>query len=343
MSSTPNTPAVPEVVKNYPVIEDDGPYASFLDSNRFAHMQRLGGMFAASTLVPQHLQGKTADCTILVEMAMRLNQNPLAFLQKCYIVHGKPGMEAQLVIALMNTSGLFKDPIDYEVEGDDPKDAKYRVRAFAVRKSTGKTLYGPWVDWPTVKAEGWLDKGGSKWKTMPALMFMYRAAAWFSRAHCPEATMGMAMVEELRDMEPDAPAPRKDVTPERTKELAADLAKFKTVSTATVIEGTADATPEPVRVGKPEPEPEPTKEATPEPEPTKPETEKQVEKSGMNPEEELIIKMSEVYGIDLEQAELALEAHCKKTLEKSLTDASYSKMNTKMLKEQINTKKIPTV
>jgi hypothetical protein len=53
-----------------------------------------------------------------------------------------------------------------------------------------------------VKAEGWYDKGGSKWKTLPELMFMYRSASYFSNVHCPETKLGMATVEELRDIVP---------------------------------------------------------------------------------------------------------------------------------------------
>ena len=49
------------------------------------------------------------------------------------------------------------------------------------------------------KEEGWLNKAGSKWKTMPELMLRYRAAAFFSRLYCPEITMGMHTVEEIQD------------------------------------------------------------------------------------------------------------------------------------------------
>ena len=52
-----------------------------------------------------------------------------------------------------------------------------------------------------VKAEGWLNKSGSKWKTMPEVMFYYRAAAFWQRMYAPEISMGFSTVEELRDIE----------------------------------------------------------------------------------------------------------------------------------------------
>ena len=51
-----------------------------------------------------------------------------------------------------------------------------------------------------VKGEGWLDKSGSKWKTMPEQMFTYRAASFFARKYCPDVLMGLQTVEEVRDV-----------------------------------------------------------------------------------------------------------------------------------------------
>lgn len=166
---------------------------------------RFAKCLAGSQFVPATYQGKPHDCLIAIDMAARLNVAPLMLLQNTYVVKGKPGMEAKLVISLVNASGLFTDPLEYEVEGDDPKAKNYRVRAFATRASTGKTIYGPWITWDIVSGEGWDKKDGSKWKTIPSLMFIYRAAAWFTRSHCPEVTMGMLTTDELHDVEDRRP------------------------------------------------------------------------------------------------------------------------------------------
>jgi hypothetical protein len=63
------------------------------------------------------------------------------------------------------------------------------------------------------KAEGWVDKNGSKWKTMPELMIRYRAAAFFGRLYTPEIMMGMQTKEEILDIQ------HADLSPETTKKV----------------------------------------------------------------------------------------------------------------------------
>jgi hypothetical protein len=58
-----------------------------------------------------------------------------------------------------------------------------------------------------VEAEGWHKRDGSKWLTIPEIMFHYRAGAFLVRTHAPEIAMGLPTVEELHDVI--------DVEPER--------------------------------------------------------------------------------------------------------------------------------
>ena len=51
------------------------------------------------------------------------------------------------------------------------------------------------------KKEGWFDKPGSKWKTMPNQMLRYRAAAFWQRVYCPEISMGLMTSEEAEDID----------------------------------------------------------------------------------------------------------------------------------------------
>lgn len=161
---------------------------------------RFGAMISRSTMIPERYQNNEGNCAIAVELSMRWGVPWLAVMQHVYMVHGIPAMDSTLATALTNRSGVFLDPIDFEAEGTDAKADDFRVRAFAVRKSTGKKLYGPWIDWALVSGEGWNKKDGSKWLTMPDQMFHYRAASWFQRRYCPEVTMGMLTPDEVEDM-----------------------------------------------------------------------------------------------------------------------------------------------
>lgn len=184
------------------IVQDSGEFSALLDTARFEQLWRVATIFSNSKLVPAHFQGKKEDCFLGLQMAFRLGVDPMMLLQNTYMVGGRPGMEAKMVIALINSSGLFEDPLEYEVEGDNPKKENYRVRAYAVRKATKKICHGPWIDWAMVKAEGWDSRNGSKWKSIPSQMFCYRAAAFFGRLYCPERLLGMHTAEELQDITP---------------------------------------------------------------------------------------------------------------------------------------------
>jgi len=181
----------------------------------FDQIWRAATLFASSDLVPACYKGKPENCFIAIEMADRLGINPFAVLQSLVIIQGKPSMEAKLITALVNDSGMFVDPLEYEIVGDDPYAMDYKVRCFATMARTGKVCLGPWIDYKMVKGEGWLDKGGSKWKTMPSIMFMYRAASFFAKVYCSNITMGMQTREEIEDVRELV-----DVTPPRQQNLA---------------------------------------------------------------------------------------------------------------------------
>ena len=80
------------------------------------------------------------------------------------------------------------------------------IKAVATEKATGEPVEGPAVTMAMAKAEGWIDKAGSKWKTMPELMMRYRAAAFFGRLYAPEITMGMHSVDEVVDIQHEEPS-----------------------------------------------------------------------------------------------------------------------------------------
>lgn len=195
---------LPEATTTTAISKIDNGKPALFNPAVFDQVWRAAKLFSSSDLVPATYKGKPENCFIAIEMAERMGVNPFAVMQNLAIIQGRPAMEAKLIIALVNDSGLFVDPLEYEVVGDDAFAQDYKVRAFAVMKKTGKVCYGPWVDYRMVKGEGWLDKGGSKWKTMPSIMFMYRAASFFAKVYAPNITMGMQTREEMEDTAPPA-------------------------------------------------------------------------------------------------------------------------------------------
>jgi len=168
----------------------------------FNLLQREAQMFAASNLVPQQFQNNVANCGIALNMAIRMQADPMSVLQNLYIVHGRPAWSSSFLIAMFNKSGRYGS-IKYEMVGQAGTDS-YGCRATCTELSTGETIVGPTVTMAMAKADGWYGKNGSKWKSLPELMLRYRAAAFLVRTTAPELTMGISTVEEMSDVYNDA-------------------------------------------------------------------------------------------------------------------------------------------
>lgn len=170
---------------------------SFADSQSFEYAQRVAKMLASSNLIPQHFQGNIQNTVIALEMANRVGASPLMVMQNLYIVHGKPSWSSSFIIAAINNCKRFT-PLRFEISGDGQA---LSCRAWANDIHTKEKLEGPKISMEMAKAEGWVDRPGSKWKTMPELMIRYRAAAFFGRLYAPDILMGMLSVDEVSDAE----------------------------------------------------------------------------------------------------------------------------------------------
>jgi len=153
-------------------------------------------------MVPERYRGtqNLGNAVIAIDIAYRLGMAPLMVMQHLYVVHGTPAWSGQMVIALVNGSKLFKDPIAFEFRSEKGKD-DWGCRAYAHLRSTGNRIDGPWVDVAMAKADGWWARN-TKWQSMTELMLRYRAAAYFGRTVCPDVTLGLRAEDEERDYEP---------------------------------------------------------------------------------------------------------------------------------------------
>ena len=139
---------------------------------------------------------------IAIEMASRINTSPMMVMQNLYIVNGNPAWSSQWIIAMINTSRRYKTEFQFDFD-HDPEDGGLSCRAWAEDYS-GHRVEGPKITMVMAEKEGWLNKSGSKWKTMPEVMIRYRAASFFGRVNCPDMIMGIYTQEEVIDMG-DAP------------------------------------------------------------------------------------------------------------------------------------------
>lgn len=163
----------------------------------FDHAQRVAKMLCSSDLIPKNYQGNIQNTMIALEMANRIGASPLMVMQNLYIVHGKPSWSSTFIIAAINSCKKFS-PLRFEMSGEGENMACY---AWAYDLDNKEKLIGPTVTMKMAKAEGWIDKSGSKWKTIPDLMIRYRSAAFFGRLYAPEIMMGMHTMEEVVDIQ----------------------------------------------------------------------------------------------------------------------------------------------
>lgn len=209
LPATYTEPAAYAVPQPAPVVS--APTSYFTDMTLFENGQRMAKLLAASDLVPQQFRNNIANTLIALEMSNRTGSSPLAVMQSMYIVHGRPSWSATFIIASINACGRYS-PLRFKMEGEGDE---LSCRACAIEKETGEMLTGPPVSIKTAKAEGWWskkDRNGnetSKWQTMPELMLHYRAATLFGRLYAADILMGMRTDDELDDIGPAAPAPRR--------------------------------------------------------------------------------------------------------------------------------------
>jgi len=185
-------------MRSAPVAQSPQAVAGFFDQHGFELLQRVAKAFASSELVPKQYQGNIANCMIAMDMANRIGANPLMAMQNLYVVHGTPSWSSKFLVATINACGRFSS-LRYEWKGE-PGSEDFGCRAWAIERESGERLDGIWVTWKMVNAEGWASKNGSKWKTMPDQMFVYRAAAFWQRAYAPELGMGLMTTEEAHDV-----------------------------------------------------------------------------------------------------------------------------------------------
>lgn len=195
---------------------------------QFEIMQRMAKMYTESTIVPDTYKGNTGNCVIALDMAMRMNANPLMIMQNLYVVKGNPSWSSKFLIATINMSGKYTSlryrkrvlgkvgKVNYNdivwdntskkntivvKEFDGSNVDNIECVAYATELSTGEILESDPITIEIAIKEGWYTKAGSKWVTMPSLMLTYRAAAFWQRMYCPEISMGFLTKEEADDIQ----------------------------------------------------------------------------------------------------------------------------------------------
>lgn len=159
---------------------------------------RTARMLSTSALVPDTYRNSPENCLVAIDLANRLGLSPLMVMQNLYVVKGKPSWSGSFCAAAVNGSGRFT-PLEFVFVGE-PGTPSHGCYATAIRRSNGSRCISDTVTMHMAQKEGWLNKQGSKWQTMPVQMMQYRAAAFFAKVHCPDILLGIPTYEEVQDV-----------------------------------------------------------------------------------------------------------------------------------------------
>lgn len=168
------------------------------DKSSLKTLLEVAKIFANSMIVPDMYQHNPDNCFVACEMANRMGVSPLIVMQNLDVIKGRPAWSGKACIAFINGTMQFT-PLRFVFVGERDK-LSYGCYIECTRKSDDEVLRSSTITLQMAKDEGWLDKSGSKWKTMPEQMMQYRAAAFFARIYCPAALMGLQTVEEVEDV-----------------------------------------------------------------------------------------------------------------------------------------------
>lgn len=189
----------------------------FGSSDNFMMATQMAKAFASSTIVPKDYQGNFANGLVAIEMAVRMQTSPLMVMQGLDVIQGRPSWRSQFLIGMVNSSGKY----DIELQFEETKDKNGKpFGCYCWTTRNGRKVTGPEVTMEMAKDEKWLEKNGSKWKTMPQIMLRYRAASFFVSMNCPELKFGLYTKEEIIDIGPEDYVTVEDMADQVQREIA---------------------------------------------------------------------------------------------------------------------------
>lgn len=164
-------------------------------------LHRFAALMAESRVtVPVHLHGNVPDCMAVAMQSAQWGMNPFVVAQKTHIVSGRMGYEAQLVNAVVQSSGAIRGAFRYEFDGTG---AAMACRVGAVLAGESDVTWGEWLKIAEVQT-----KNSPLWKVNPKQQMGYLQVKNWARLYCPGAILGVYTPDELIDVAPAPAAPR---------------------------------------------------------------------------------------------------------------------------------------
>lgn len=192
--------------------------ALLMSGDAMNRIERIAGLMASGkTTVPAHLRGSLGDCFAIALQAAQWGMNPFAVAQKTHLVNGTLGYEAQLVAAVINSSGTVKDRFSFDFFGPWEKV----IGKFIVKKGEkGEYRQPGWTfadeDGCGVRVSATLKgesaprvlelllaqarvRNSTLWADDPKQQLAYLGQKKWSRLYAPDVILGVYTADELAD------------------------------------------------------------------------------------------------------------------------------------------------
>lgn len=188
-------------------------------------LERLAGLMASGrATVPQHLKGSAGDCFAIALQSMQWGMNPFTVAQKTHLINGTLGYEAQLVAAVINSSGIVLDRFHFEwfgpwekivgrfkeVESRTKKDDNGNPKKFIVPAWNQADEQGLGVKvWATLRGESQprtltllmtqaRTRNSTLWTEDPKQQLAYLAQKRWARLYAPDVILGVYTPDEMQ-------------------------------------------------------------------------------------------------------------------------------------------------
>jgi hypothetical protein len=184
---------------------------AMLEGDSMDKMLRMAEVMASGkTTIPQHLRGSVGDCMAVITQAMAWGMNPFQVAQKTHLVNGTLGYEAQLVIAVINSSRLLATRLNFRwsetnwgaMNGKSDASAEHFVEVWATLRGEAE----PRVLRVTMAQVGKV-RNSPNWEADPRQQIGYLAAKRWARLNAPDVILGVYTPDELEEQVPTGAGP----------------------------------------------------------------------------------------------------------------------------------------
>lgn len=154
--------------------------------------------FARSGMLPKHLIGKPSDILVTIAFGRELGLSPMQAIQDVYVVHGKPGVSADLAQALC----ISRPEVCLYFQMVESNE---RIATFETHRKGNPTPTRLSYTVEEAKAAGLFKN--DVWSRFTARMLRNRAKSMLAKEVYPDLTKNVYDVDEVREIEMEQRGP----------------------------------------------------------------------------------------------------------------------------------------